>query len=154
MKTLNVSRNELSDESAPLITQLLQACSSLTSLDVSSNNITVIGARLIFEELETNRTLMHFNIGYNNLSVDHARKMAKYTSSIIGVGDLIARMLLKNTTLCTLAIKNIKISDNELRPLAEALKENRTLAHLILGGDNIALIRTNKSLVYCIGIVL
>jgi Ran GTPase-activating protein (RanGAP) involved in mRNA processing and transport len=135
MRNLKVWRNELSDESVPLITHLLQTCSSLTSLDVSSNNITVLGARLIFEELETNRTLLHFYIDYNNLSVDHARKTTKYTGSIIIVGDLIARMLLKNTTLCTLDISAIGVSDNELRPLAQSLTKNRTLAHLTLGRD-------------------
>jgi Ran GTPase-activating protein (RanGAP) involved in mRNA processing and transport len=135
MKKLNVLRNNLSDNSAPLITHVLQTCSTLTSLDVSWNKISVFGARLIFEELETNRTLLHFDISNNKLSLDHARKTTNYNGTIIAVGDLIARMLLKNTTLCTLDISRIEVSDNELRPLAEALVENRTLAHLKLGGD-------------------
>jgi len=135
MKKLEIPYNKLSDESVPLITQLLKSCSSLTSLDVHMNNITVIGARLIFEALETNRTLLHFNIAYNNLSVDHARKTTKYNGSIIGVGDLIARMLLKNITLCTLDIARIKVSDSELGPLGGALMKNLTLFHIKLGED-------------------
>jgi hypothetical protein len=129
MKQLRLWRNKLSDESAPLIIHLLHTCSSLTNLDVSSNNITVLGARLIFEEIERNRTLLHFDISWNDLSVDHARKTTNYQGPILGVGELIARMLLKNTTLCTLDISDIEVSDNDLRPLAEALLKNRTLAH-------------------------
>jgi Ran GTPase-activating protein (RanGAP) involved in mRNA processing and transport len=144
MKKLNVLGNNLSDNSAPLITHLLQTCSSLTSLDVSWNKISVIGARLIFEELETNRTLLHFDIRNNNLSMNHARKTTNYNDTIIGVGDLIARMLLKNTTLCTLDISKIEVSDNELRPLAEALVKNRTLAHLKLGGDKYCSTKTKQ----------
>ena len=130
MKQLSMGRNELSDESVPSIIHLLHTCPSLTSLNVSFNAITVLGARWIFEELETNQTLLHFNISDNNLSVVHVQLWAKHKSEIVSISELVGRMLLKNTTLCTLDIGNITVPDDELKPIADVLSKNRSLAYL------------------------
>lgn len=54
-----------------------------------------------------------------------------------GASELIGKMLLKNTTLCTLEIRNIKMIHNVLRLLAEALLKNRTLVNLELNESKI-----------------
>ena len=67
LKVLNLSRNQLTDQSAKDICQVIYHCSTLVSLFLHYNRIFAKGGMLIAEKLKINSSIQIFDISFNSI---------------------------------------------------------------------------------------
>ena len=108
--------NNLSDNGATIIGDSLKFNNTLKILCLSLNRITSLGITKITEIIKVNTTLQRLDISHNNISDDGA----------IAIGDY----LKVNKTLEELNLSDNKITDDGIEKIAEAIKSNSTLVKL------------------------
>ena len=125
LTSLNLGFNNIGDQGAQAIAEILANNTTLTSLNLRSNNIDDQGAQAIAKALANNTTLTSLNLGWNNIDDQ-------------GV-QAIAEALANNTTLTSLDFYDNNIGDQGAQAIAESLRDNTTLTYLVLSTNNIGL---------------
>ncbi|MES2676725.1 MAG: hypothetical protein V4612_00215 [Pseudomonadota bacterium] len=121
LTTIDLGGNRIDDDVAVLIAEVLKTNSTLTGLGLSGCGISDKGVREIVEALKTNKTL-------TRLSLSECKVSAAATMEI-------AKVLEVNTTLKTLDLSsNAQIGADGVKAISEVLKTNKTLFDLDLSG--------------------
>ena len=123
LKTLNLSRNKISDVRAKIISECIKSHTCLLELNLSMNAINDDGARGIAEAICVNTVLQKLNLSNNHITSKGARKFAEAIQA--------------NTTLYTLDIANNKVGDDGAAAISNSLKTNTSLQLLIISGNYI-----------------
>ena len=116
VQSCTMSKMNLGNTGAILISAFLYSNTYTYKLDISHNKISDDGAIAISEYLKDNSTLQELNISYNEVSNN-------------GI-TYIVKALQKNATQQTLNISCNKISDDGAIAISECLKDNSTLQEL------------------------
>ena len=124
LTTLGLCFGCLSDSGATSIAEAIKVNKTLTSLDLSNNNISDAGATSIAEAIKVNKSLTHLKLFGNGVSDAGATS--------------IAEVIKVNETLTFLDLSNNRISDEGATSIAEAIEVNKTLTHLKLFGNGIS----------------
>ncbi|KAK7878191.1 hypothetical protein WMY93_031188 [Mugilogobius chulae] len=113
---LDLSYNNITDEGAEHLAELLQGENSLRSLDLTFNNIGRYGAQLLSQSLESNKTLLSLTLSGNKVNSEGALSLAN--------------LLQVNNTLQVLRLNNCDLDAKSVIAFAIALKTNQTLRSL------------------------
>ena len=124
LTTLGLCFGCLSDSGATSIAEAIKVNKTLTSLDLSNNSISDAGATSIAEAIKVNKSLTHLKLFGNGVSDAGATS--------------IAEVIKVNETLTFLDLSNNRISDEGATSIAEAIEVNKTLTHLKLFGNGIS----------------
>ena len=124
LTTLGLCFGCLSDSGATSIAEAIKVNKTLTSLDLSNNRISDAGATSIAEAIKVNKSLIHLKLFGNGVSDAGATS--------------IAEVIKVNETLTFLDLSNNRISDEGATSLAEAIEVSKTLTHLKLFGNVIS----------------
>ena len=120
---LNLNDNPLTDNCAPAIAAMLENNTKLIALYMSGTKFTDAGVKIFSFALLKNSILTSFGIGgYNLITVAGAA--------------MIANVIIKNTTLRTIAVINSMITNIGAQALATAI-ENSLLSNLNIAGNAI-----------------
>merc|ERR1712137_182827 len=124
LKTLDLSRNNMSGRGASGVSQLLSnpKC-GLETLSLYGNFIGIEGARFIATALESNSTLTDLDLGLNRMRPK-------------GI-NAIATSIKKNSTLQILRLKQNFINDKSAIELADVLASQNSIRKLCLAGNKI-----------------
>jgi hypothetical protein len=120
---LMLDGNDIGDEGAKAIAEVLKVNAVVTTLDLADNSIEDEGAIAIAESLKVNAVLTTLQLSGNNIGVDGA--------------FAIAEALKVNAVVTDLRLWNNNICDDGAKAIAEALKVNAVLTFLRLSGNNI-----------------
>lgn len=127
---LNLSFNNLGNESIDIISNSLSKSSSLLSLDLSSNNIQSEGASNLFKSLLNSSTITHLNISNNG----------ETQKNHIGIkGAISLKYLLENN--CILSILNIAdnlIGNDGFQIICGGLDFNNSIISLDISNNNLS----------------
>ena len=115
--------NQIGDEGAKVIADALKTNTSVTVLYLPGNQIGVEGAKVIADALKTNTTLTKLYLSMNQIGDEGAKA--------------IADALKENTTLTELNLSVNDIGDEGAKAIADALKTNISIAELYLTGNQI-----------------
>ena len=124
LTTLGLCFGCLTDSGATSIAEAIKVNKTLTSLDLSNNRISDEGATSIAEAIEVSKTLTHLKLFGNGISDAGATS--------------IAEVIKVNETLTFLDLSNNRISDEGATSIAEAIEVSKTLTHLKLFGNGIS----------------
>ena len=124
LTTLGLCFGCLSDSGATSIAEAIKVNKTLTSLDLSYNSISDAGATSIAEAIKVNKSLTHLKLFGNGISDAGATS--------------IAEAIKVNKTLTSLDLSNNSISDAGATSIAEAIKVNETLTFLDLSNNRIS----------------
>ena len=123
-KSINLSRKDIGNNGAVIVSNLLYNNKRIVTLDLSYNNISYDGVAAVAEWLKNNYTLQSLNMSHNKISVEGASKIAeaiqinktlqKLDISECGIPDdgalVISKSLKKNNILC---IQGLRMAHNE-----------------------------------------
>jgi len=110
IRSLNLSKNNITKEGAKFLAPGLALNASLINLDLSACNLGVSGVMHIAEALETNKTLQRLNLYRNILDVDGARALSK--------------ALKVNKTLTSLDVGHNRIRKTGLHSIVDGIVAN------------------------------
>ncbi|CAF0898511.1 unnamed protein product [Rotaria sordida] len=154
---LSLDWNQLGDDGASLMADLLQSNTTLRSVYLNANRISAIGARELADMLHVNTTLTHLELTSNSIGDSgviaiaralqenrtlQALNLSQTDMTLDGVQQL-ANMLELNTTLKVLRIKHNDLGDEGVMIIARALTRNSTLSTLDLSTNNVTHIGAN-----------
>ena len=125
LKCLILGFNSIRDPGALAFADALRTNSTLTHLDLSSNGIGNSGTEAICKALQFNHVVTHLALGRNTIGDS-------------GVEALARALEWPDTQLSFLHLVGCKITSIGVEALARALRTNRSLEHLNLGGTNVA----------------
>ena len=114
--SLDLSDNDLGDEGASLLKELLQQNKKLKILDLSRNRILTTGGKALADGLVENAALLNLNLLENSLGDEGARAFA--------------RVFATNRTLTHISLADNGISTAGAEAIASSLKHNRSLTHV------------------------
>ena len=130
LKVLNLSRNNISDDGALVISEYIKSHTSLLELNLSMNAINDDGAISIAKAIYVNTAppLQKLDLSNNYITCEGAQKIAEAIQA--------------NTTLHILDISNAKISDDGAVAISNSLRCNNSLQSLNISHNSI----TNKGI--------
>ncbi|CAF1270172.1 unnamed protein product, partial [Didymodactylos carnosus] len=123
LEKLDLFHNEITDDRAMIISQLLMTNTALRELILYNNYITDFGAAALGKALQINTSLKRIDIGHNWIGNDGAKALAE--------------ALKINKHLESLEIKRNRITDHGAEAVIKALDENNTLKVLNIYGNDI-----------------
>ncbi|XP_065897457.1 uncharacterized protein [Dysidea avara] len=121
-KNINLSRKDIGNNGAVIVSNLLYNNRSITELNLSENNIKYVGLAAVSEWLKDNYSLKTLNMSHNWISIEGANK--------------IAEVIKVNTTLQYLDISNCGIPDDGALVISESVRHSTTLQHLTISWKN------------------
>jgi hypothetical protein len=119
LEKLNLGCNELSDESAPALVDLIQQHASLKRLELYRTNLTDVGCTLIAQAVATNRLLLSLGLGRNPVT----------DISYIAW----AKALAVNTTLESISLQEVdhkQITTVGAQAILDMIRDNYCLEHI------------------------
>jgi Ran GTPase-activating protein (RanGAP) involved in mRNA processing and transport len=128
-RVLSISGNNLGDEGAFSIADLILQSPLLISLDISSNSIQDAGCAAIFQALRTNNSLIHLHIGSNT---GVGRNSLGNTAA-----SNLCSMLWENHVLSELDLSMTEITSDTIGRIIGGLSATKTLYVLNLANNNI-----------------
>jgi NLR family CARD domain-containing protein 3 len=145
LKVLDLSRNEIGSTGAKYLAQGLAVNTALETLGFQNCKIGEVGARHIAEALRNNKSLKKLKLGGNILQLKGLRDIISALETNTTLEDLqfhgqmrdqgaqiLGDFLAKNKVLVTLDLSYSKIENTGIAALADGLKNNTTLKHLML----------------------
>jgi Ran GTPase-activating protein (RanGAP) involved in mRNA processing and transport len=119
LEKLNLGCNELTDESAPALVDLIQQHASLKRLELYRTNLTDVGCTLIAQAVATNRLLVSLGLGRNPVT----------DRSYIAW----AKALAVNTTLESISLQEVdhkQITTVGAQAMLDMIRDNYCLEHI------------------------
>merc|ERR1712086_546843 len=130
LKVLDLSHNNLGREGAKHIAELLETNEGLDDLDITRTGVDMPGIAAICATMRRNSTLQTLRMG----------DTVPFQSVEAEMGSHLGRMLQFNSSLKSLDISKIKLRDEGLEVLCQAMvKYNRSLTSLTLSGNKISM---------------
>ena len=157
--SLNLSENNIDDDVAKKIAEILSSLMKLESLYLSNNNIGDIGATTIADGLKANHMLKTLDLRKNNniglVGANYLEDVLKINHTLIKLdlygnqlGDdgvtTLANALKDNDKLQDLNLSENNVGDDGAVAIADALKANYTLKKLHLINNNISDVGATK----------
>ena len=148
---LNISYNEINEQAANDIAQLLSQISKLEELDLSCNNLQVTKTVKLLNELQYLSSFIRLNISNNGLNDKAAHEIATFLShnpqlKVLNLGynnlQAVDAIVICNgmnnlLSLTKLNFSNNNISDEAANDIAVALSQNISLEELDLSYNNL-----------------
>ncbi|MDA9573948.1 hypothetical protein N9R48_03395, partial [Rickettsiales bacterium] len=121
--SINLSGNNIGDEGTEALALALKEKSTVTSINLSGNNIGAEGAKALAQVLEKNSTVTSINLSGNNIGAEGAKALAQ--------------VLEENSTVTSIDLSFNNIGPEGAKALADALQVNKTLIELNLQRNQI-----------------
>lgn len=125
VKKLYLSENNICSEGALAIADVLKTNNTLEQLDLSENNICSNGAKAIFEALHDNKSLKILDLARNEI-----KRFEINTGETMSIISNCLKS--KDCPLVELDLWGNDLDDDDIKDLANALKENEKLEELEL----------------------
>ncbi|CDW85738.1 UNKNOWN [Stylonychia lemnae] len=125
---LNISKNELTDQSINFIAKLITDSSSLRELKMHWNKLGSNKLPTLIDALSKNKRLKVLDISWNALG-------SYERSDTFQVGEILGRYLNNNKSLVHLDLSFNGLNEDDCLQLGEYLKENHTLLGLHMRGN-------------------
>jgi hypothetical protein len=155
IKSLNISRNGLTDQGASLLAETMNLLPSLKILKISNHKISDEGLKLIADALESNTSVEKVNLSCNKFSSEgfdylaqkleknKTLKSLKLTACGIGTGikknGKYVQAFSNNTSLRKLYIGNNCLYDEDAEGISKIISNNNFLKVIDLWGNRISL---------------
>jgi Leucine-rich repeat (LRR) protein len=124
LTSLSLISDQISDEGAKALAEVIEKNTTLTSLNLGWNEINAEGAKALVEVIVKNTSLRALYLGHNQISDEGAKT--------------ITEVLAKNRTLTELCLYGNPISDAGAQAIVQALEKNTSLSSLGLGDYQIS----------------
>jgi NLR family CARD domain-containing protein 3 len=136
---LSLFCNDIDDNGAIALANMLATNTSLETLNLECNRITSVGATAIALALQcNNRSLQELHLGNNNIDDDGMKAMAKMLCHNDALTYLSFSSLVSDELLSPFPVDRVKLSFVGVEAIALALQEhNRSLTKLNLAYNNI-----------------
>ena len=121
---LNLAKNNISDNAAGYIANMVTSNHHIHSLDLNDNNLRGNGGTLIFTQMLVNDCIVELDLSWNSIGGQGCNSTAAF-----------AEVLLTNKSLKHLDISYNKFTLSECEILAEALAHNHTILGLHVAGN-------------------
>ena len=136
--SLDLSRNQLTDNSGVFLAKMVEGNSCLVKLELEANHLGPLTARAMGEALITNETLTFMNMEGNPLTGDFAQQHGnvKGHTDYSGVQNL-GESLAQNQSLTYLNLRRTGLGHQGGSAIAKALQTNKKLVYLDVGSNSL-----------------